>query len=183
MGAEAGRRAAAAAAARRCRQRHLGHRACRPIVGSTATPPARFGITPATVDNALYDAFGQRIVSTIFTQSNQYRVILEADPALQNSLQSLERHLPAVLDRRDGQVPLSAIAKMRERDRAAADQPSRPVPGDDGLVQPRARRLARRAVDAIKQARAARSACRPASSPASRARRSPSRPRSPTSCC
>ena len=37
----------------------------------------RFGITPATVDNALYDAFGQRIVSTIFTQSgNQYRVIL-----------------------------------------------------------------------------------------------------------
>ena len=34
---------------------------------------ARFGITPATVDNALYDAFGQRIVSTIFTQSNQYR--------------------------------------------------------------------------------------------------------------
>ncbi|WP_407813158.1 efflux RND transporter permease subunit, partial [Staphylococcus aureus] len=39
---------------------------------------ARFGITPATVDNALYDAFGQRIVSTIFTQSNQYRVILES---------------------------------------------------------------------------------------------------------
>ena len=44
----------------------------------------RFGITPATVDNALYDAFGQRIVSTIFTQSNQYRVILEADPACSN---------------------------------------------------------------------------------------------------
>src|SRR6202044_68421 len=36
----------------------------------------RLGITLATVDNALYDAFGQRIVSTIFTQSNQYRVIL-----------------------------------------------------------------------------------------------------------
>src|SRR2546430_8140320 len=45
---------------------------------------ARFGITPATVDNALYDSFGQRIVSTIFTQSNQYRVILEADPALRS---------------------------------------------------------------------------------------------------
>ena len=41
---------------------------------------ARFGITAGTIDNALYDAFGQRIVSTIFTQSNQYRVILEADP-------------------------------------------------------------------------------------------------------
>src|SRR6202030_1814322 len=50
---------------------------------------ARFGITPATVDNALYDSFGQRIVSTIFTQSNQYRVILEADPELQKSLSSL----------------------------------------------------------------------------------------------
>ena len=43
---------------------------------------ARFGITPATVDNALYDAFGQRIISTIYTQSNQYRIILEATPAV-----------------------------------------------------------------------------------------------------
>jgi multidrug efflux pump len=40
---------------------------------------ARFGITPATIDNALYDAFGQRIASTYFTQTNQYRVILSAD--------------------------------------------------------------------------------------------------------
>ena len=46
---------------------------------------ARFGITPATVDNALYDMFGQRIISTIYTQSNQYRVIMEADPSLQTS--------------------------------------------------------------------------------------------------
>ena len=50
---------------------------------------ARFGITPASVDNALYDAFGQRIISTIYTQSNQYRVILEADPSLQRALSSL----------------------------------------------------------------------------------------------
>ena len=48
---------------------------------------SRFGITPATLDNVLYDAFGQRIVSTIYTQSNQYRVILELDPALQKSLE------------------------------------------------------------------------------------------------
>src|SRR6202000_488311 len=41
---------------------------------------ARFGITPATVDNALYDSYGQRIVSHILTNSTQYRVILEADP-------------------------------------------------------------------------------------------------------
>jgi len=74
---------------------------------------ARFGITPATVDNALYDAFGQRIISTIFTQSNQYRVILEADPALQNSLASLGAiYLPS--SAAAGQVPLSAIAQISE---------------------------------------------------------------------
>jgi multidrug efflux pump len=74
----------------------------------------RFGITPATVDNALYDSFGQRIVSTVFTQSNQYRVILEADPALQQSLQSLGSiYLPSSVAA-SGQVPLSAIASVRE---------------------------------------------------------------------
>jgi len=50
---------------------------------------ARFGITPATVDNALYDAYGQRIISTVFTQSNQYRVILDIDPAMTHSIASL----------------------------------------------------------------------------------------------
>ncbi len=73
----------------------------------------RFGITPATVDNALYDAFGQRIISNIFTQSNQYRVILEALPAMQSDLQSLgSLYLPASTG---GQVPLSAIATVSER--------------------------------------------------------------------
>jgi multidrug efflux pump len=72
----------------------------------------RFGITPATVDNALYDAFGQRIVSTIFTQSNQYRVILEADPSLQASTESLNQiYLPSSVAA-NGQVPLSAIATI-----------------------------------------------------------------------
>ena len=41
---------------------------------------ARLGVTAETVDEALYDAYGQRIISTIFTESTQYRVILEADP-------------------------------------------------------------------------------------------------------
>jgi multidrug efflux pump len=75
----------------------------------------RFGITPATVDNALYDSFGQRIVSTIFTQSNQYRVILEADPALQQSLSSLgSLYLPSSTAT-NGQVPLTAIAQVQEQ--------------------------------------------------------------------
>ena len=74
---------------------------------------ARFGITAATIDNALYDAFGQRIVSTIFTQSNQYRVILEASPQLQNSVASLDRvYLPSASQ---GQVPLNALATMKEQ--------------------------------------------------------------------
>jgi multidrug efflux pump len=76
---------------------------------------ARFGITPATIDNALYDAFGQRIVSTIFTQSNQYRVILEADPGLRQSLASLGSiYLPSSTAK-NGQVPLSAIARVVEQ--------------------------------------------------------------------
>jgi multidrug efflux pump len=76
---------------------------------------ARYGITPATVDNALYDAFGQRIVSTIFTQSNQYRVILEATPTLQHYTDSLNSiYLPSSTAA-GGQVPLGAIAKFHER--------------------------------------------------------------------
>jgi multidrug efflux pump len=76
----------------------------------------RFGITPATVDNALYDSFGQRIVSTIFTQSNQYRVILEADPIFQQSLSSFNViYLPSSTTTTNGQVPLPAIAQIIEQ--------------------------------------------------------------------
>jgi len=73
---------------------------------------ARFGITPATVDNALYDAYGQRIISTVFTQSNQYRVILDIDPAMTHSIASLnDIYLPSSAST-TGQVPLSAIASF-----------------------------------------------------------------------
>lgn len=51
---------------------------------------ARYGITAADVDNALYDSFGQRLVSTIFTQSNQYRVVLEVEPKYQQSPASFD---------------------------------------------------------------------------------------------
>jgi multidrug efflux pump len=46
---------------------------------------ARFGITPSTIDNTLYDAFGQRQINTMYTQVNQYHVILEADPRFQQN--------------------------------------------------------------------------------------------------
>jgi multidrug efflux pump len=73
---------------------------------------SRFGITPATVDNALYDSFGQRIVSTIFTQSNQYRVILEADPSVQKALTDLNAIYFPSSTALNGQVPLAAIVKV-----------------------------------------------------------------------
>ncbi len=75
---------------------------------------ARFGITAATVDNVLYDVFGQRIVSTVYTQSNQYRVIYEVEPELSRSLASLnDLYLPSSTAGK--QVPLSAIATFEER--------------------------------------------------------------------
>ena len=78
---------------------------------------ARFGITPATVDNALYDAFGQRIISTFYTQSNQYRVILKADT---HDLRSLKDALAGIYlpssTAATGQVPLSAIVDLSEKE-------------------------------------------------------------------
>jgi len=70
---------------------------------------AQYGITPATVDSALYDAFGQRIISTIFTQTDQYRVIMTVDPAMTTGIAALnDIYLPSSSG--SGQVPLSAIA-------------------------------------------------------------------------
>ena len=52
-----------------------------------------FGILPSTIDNTLDDAFGQRIVSTMYTPLNQYHVILEVDPRFQYEPEALQRHL------------------------------------------------------------------------------------------
>ncbi|MBS0461965.1 MAG: efflux RND transporter permease subunit [Proteobacteria bacterium] len=49
----------------------------------------RLGITPAAIDNVLYDAFGQRLVSTIFTEANQYRVVLEVAPQFKQGPKAL----------------------------------------------------------------------------------------------
>ncbi|MGI4844469.1 MAG: efflux RND transporter permease subunit [Janthinobacterium lividum] len=73
---------------------------------------SRLGITAASIDDALYSAFGQRIVSTIFTETNQYRVILEAQQDEAMSLASLSR---LQLRTSSGQpTPLSAVATIRE---------------------------------------------------------------------
>jgi multidrug efflux pump len=73
---------------------------------------ARFGITLATVDNVLFDAFGQRIVSTMFTQTTQHRVVLGAEPAFVPSVESLlALRLPSAIAE-TGQVPLDAIGHV-----------------------------------------------------------------------
>jgi multidrug efflux pump len=85
------------------------------IVVDRATA-SRFGITMATIDNALYDAFGQRIVSTLYTQSDQYRVILQADLNDEASLQQAigAIYLPSATAT-SGEVPLSAIVSLSVR--------------------------------------------------------------------
>ena len=74
---------------------------------------SRLGVSTQAIDNTLYSAYGQRLVSTIFTQSNQYRVVLEASPEAQMQPQSLnELRIPSSNGK---QIPLSAIAEMSER--------------------------------------------------------------------
>jgi multidrug efflux pump len=72
---------------------------------------SRFGIPPASIDATLYDAFGQRQVSTIFTQLNQYHVVLEVDPQFQQNPGSFKDLY--VKSNAGSQVPLSAFTKMQ----------------------------------------------------------------------
>ncbi len=68
---------------------------------------SRLGVTASAVDNTLYDAFGQRLISIMFTQLNQYHVVLEVDPSFRDDPDSLKSiYVPGA----NGQVPLSAIA-------------------------------------------------------------------------
>ena len=72
---------------------------------------ARLGVTQTAIDDALYDAFGQRLISTIYTQSAQYRVVLEADAGLLDggpaALELL--HVPTASG---GVTPLSSVARF-----------------------------------------------------------------------
>ncbi|HZZ88188.1 MAG TPA: efflux RND transporter permease subunit, partial [Caulobacteraceae bacterium] len=74
---------------------------------------ARLAITPSTVDDALYDAFGQRIISTIFTESDQYRVILQAAPGELNTPRGLGNLYMSAQN--GAPTPLGAIAKIDTR--------------------------------------------------------------------
>jgi multidrug efflux pump subunit AcrB len=71
---------------------------------------ARLGITAQTIDNTLYDAFGQRQVSTMYTPLNQYHVVMEVDPAFWQDPEGLKYIYVSSFS--GGQVPLSAFAKF-----------------------------------------------------------------------
>jgi multidrug efflux pump len=87
---------------------------------------AQLGISTAAISNALYNAFGQRLISTLFTQSNQYRVVLEMQPSFQNGAEALDHiFVPSTSmsaptsTSTSAAVPtmirLSSIAKISER--------------------------------------------------------------------
>jgi multidrug efflux pump len=73
----------------------------------------RLGVSMSDIDDALYDALGQRLVSTIFTQTNQYKVVLEVAPRFRASPSSLENLY--VRGAGGGPVPLTALAEIEER--------------------------------------------------------------------
>jgi multidrug efflux pump len=77
---------------------------------------SRLGVTTAAIDNALYDAFGQRLISTIFTQTNQYRVVLEVAKQDRSGPMSLKGlYVPTLAG---GPVPLDAVATIEQRNTA-----------------------------------------------------------------
>lgn len=82
-----------------------------------------FGITPTAVDNALYNAFGQRQVATLFTPTHQQRVVLEVKPEFRNGVDALDNLYFSAENGAAGmqnpnqsrQIPLSSIARVSER--------------------------------------------------------------------
>ena len=78
---------------------------------------SRLGITPQMIDDALYDAFGQRQISMLFTQLNQYRVILEVAPAFRDTPQDMaQMYVRTGVPGRPGEtrVPLGAVTRLEE---------------------------------------------------------------------
>ncbi len=138
---------------------------------------ARFGIQPAAVDQALYDAFGQRQAAQFFTQANSYHVVLEITPSLQTDPASLEQAvLEVAADRADG----AAVGHDQVRHAARhlpVDQSPGAVSGGDAVVQSGAGRGAGRCRRCHQPRIGRRCACRPPSPATSRAPRRPSRAR------
>ena len=142
---------------------------------------SRLGVSPQTIDDTLYDAFGQRQVSTMFTQLNQYRVVLEVNPHFRQNVDGLRDIYVRGASSTQG-VPLSAVTHVEETTAplAITRQGQFPAVTLSFNLAPGAP-WARRSTPS--RPRRGSWGCRPASRAASRARRRPSRPRWPTSPC
>src|SRR5207302_5724422 len=103
---------------------------------------SRLGVTPQMIDDTHYDAFGQRQVSTIFTQLNQYHVVLEADPKLQlspDALQHIYVHAGATSSTSGaptGAVGAAAASQSTLNATASGAPPSSAAPTTPGTTQP-----------------------------------------------
>ena len=121
---------------------------------------ASYGILPATIDNTLDDAYGQRIVSTIFTTLNQYHVVLEVEPRFQYGPDALNDLYVSASNGQ--QVPLRTLVQTVTQGGADRRQSSGPIPCGDDFLQSGAGRVDRRgrrrhppARGAVRQARLA----------------------------
>ena len=121
---------------------------------------SRLGVSASAVDNTLYDAFGQRLMSIMFTQLNQYHVVLEVDPSFRDDPDSLKSiYVPGT----NGQVPLSAIAHFETGSGALSLNHQGQFPAVTISFNLGGRYSLGEAVQAINARSLPRSACRPAS--------------------
>ena len=115
LGAEGAGQAAGAAAAARRGQRSADRRPAAGKLTIDRDTASSLGIGLQAIDDTLYDAFGQRQVSTIFTQLNQYHVILEVTPEYQQNPDALEQIYVRVAERRPGAA--LGLRPLRDRQR------------------------------------------------------------------
>ena len=105
-----------------------------PISSSTATPHYA-SVSPSAIDDTLYDAFGQRQVSTIFTQLNQYHVVLEVAAPFPAESRRSDKYLRQIEHGQRFRSP--RFSHFESGTLHAGHQPSGPISGRDYLLQPR----------------------------------------------
>ena len=125
---------------------------------------SRLGITPQMIDDALYDAFGQRQISIMFTQLNQYRVVLEVKPEFRRQPEDMQRHLHPLAAGRQSSARARSRA-VEQQTVAAGGQPSGTISGGDRFVQSRAGHLVGRCRRRDRRGRERTATCRPAFRP------------------
>ncbi len=93
---------------------------------------SRLGITPTIIDNTLYDAFGQRQISTLFTQLNQYHVVLEVPPAFRiNPIDLQNIYLKSTSG---APVPMSAFTSIQTHVNSDSGKPHWTISGYHGVI-------------------------------------------------